>query len=349
MKNTTTRRQFLTTTMAGAAAAYLAPVIKVIPKEVIVTEVKSRVILAAHNHIIGSNEKINAAIVRTVLDENLIALTNTTSVKDAWIQIFPALQSTEVIGIKVNCAEPRLPSHPEVVYAIAQSLIDSLDVNPNNILIWERSDRGLRRAKYTINTSDQGIRCFGNVHRFTMVDGVPHNILDESIGYDENAVVDIGKGKQVHLSKILTRYCTYLINVPVLKDHNCAGVTLSLKNHYGSIDEPWLCHENFCDPYIANLNAVPHIKDKTKLILCDALFGIYRGGPQGAPQWINRQLLASTDPVALDYVGMTIINQQRQKRNIRPVSQEARHIHTAAQRGLGTDDPQHMDMEKLQF
>ena len=169
------------------------------------------------------------------------------------------------------------------------------------------------------------------------------------IGYDENAVVDLGKGKQVQLSKILTEHCTYLINVPVLKDHNRCGVTLGMKNHYGSINEPWLCHDGFCDPYIANLNAVSHIKDKTKLLLCDALFGIYQGGPLGAPQWINRQLLASTDPVALDYTGMTIINQQRRERGESLIAEKARHIHTAASLGLGTDDPQQIERVELQL
>jgi uncharacterized Fe-S center protein len=76
---------------------------------------------------------------------------------------------------------------------------------------------------------------------------------------------------------------------------------------------------------------------------------MYQGGPQGAPQWINRQLLVSTDPVALDATGLSIINQRRQGHNMRLVSEEARHISTAAQLGLGTDDPQKMDVETLQL
>jgi uncharacterized protein (DUF362 family) len=135
-----------------------------------------------------------------------------------------------------------------------------------------------------------------------------------------------------------------LINVPVLKDHRRAGVTLSLKNHYGSISEPWLCHDGFCNPYIANLNAASQIKDKTKLILCDALFGIYKGGPQGAPQWINRQLLASTDPVALDHTGLTIIEHQRREQGVSLIAKKATHINTAASLGLGTADPQQIDV-----
>ena len=163
------RRQFIKTTAVGAAATYLGPSLIFRTPNAFSADVKSRLVRAFHSNIIDSNETINPKIVRTVVDETVIALTNQVSIRDAWMQIFPHLQTTDVIGIKVNCVERRLPSHPEVVYAIAQSIMESLDVNPNNILIWDRSDRELKRANYTINTTDEGIRCFGTVPRFTMV------------------------------------------------------------------------------------------------------------------------------------------------------------------------------------
>jgi uncharacterized protein (DUF362 family) len=267
------------------------------------------------------------------VDEALIALTNAASVQDAWAQVFPELQSTDVIGIKVNCINRRLSSHPEVVYAIAQSLVESLGVNPNNIIIWDRTSRELKRAKYTHNVTDKGVRCLGT---------------SDKIGYDKSFAVEVGNGRQVHLSNILSRMCTYLINVPVLKDHNIAGVTLSLKNHYGSIDRPGSCHGEGCDPYIANLNNTPQIKNKTKLIICDALFGIYKGGPHGSPQWINRQILTSTDPVALDHIGMTLIDQQRREKSIKLISERTKYLLTAAKLGLGNNNPEHIDGIEIQ-
>lgn len=137
--------------------------------------------------------------------------------------------------------------------------------------------------------------------------------------------------------------CDYLINVPVLKDHGIAGVTLSLKNHYGSIDRPGACHGNSCDPYIGKLNSASQIREKTALILCDALFGIYQGGPGGKPQWVNRQILASTDPVALDYTGMTVLDAKRREKSLAPVSTRAHYLDTAAALQLGTNDPQQME------
>ncbi|MBD3307144.1 DUF362 domain-containing protein, partial [candidate division KSB3 bacterium] len=301
MKQSLTRRQFLKTTAIGAAAAYLSPSAIGGTSPVLAEDLKQRVIIGSHRNLVDASEQIVPKIVRAVVDDTLVALTNTASARDAWLQLLPNLQSHDVIGIKVNCINRRQSSHPPVVYALAESLIESLDFNPNHLLIWDRTSRELKRAHYTINTGKTGVRCLGT---------------SDGIGYDESFAVDVGNDREVHLSKILTEMCTYLINVPVLKDHGIAGITLSLKNHYGSIDRPGVCHGGGCDPYAAHLNATPHIKDKTALILCDALFGIYRGGPGGSPQWINRQLLASVDPVALDYTGMTIIDHQRQQRNI---------------------------------
>lgn len=334
MEDNITRRRFVKTTAICTAAAYFVPDVIFGGGGVLAAESKSRVIMASHSQIVDASEQINAKIVRTGVDEALIALTNAASVQDAWAQIFPDLQSTEAIGIKVNCINHRLSSHPEVVYAIAQSLVESLGMNPNNIIIWDRTSRELKRAKYTHNMSEKGVRCLGT---------------SDKIGYDKSFAVEVGNGRQVHLSNILTRMCTYLINVPVLKDHDIAGVTLSLKNHYGSIDRPGSCHGGGCDPYVANLNNTPQMKNKTKLILCDALFGIYQGGPQGSPQWIDRQILASTDPVAIDYIGMTLIDQQRKEKNITPASKKTKYLHTAAKLGLGKDHPEQIDTIEIQL
>lgn len=75
--------------------------------------------------------------------------------------------------------------------------------------------------------------------------------------------------------------CTYLINVPVLKDYTIAGVTFSMKNHCGLVDNPGSLHGNSCDPYMAELNNTAPIKEKTRLIVMDASLCIYVGGPSG--------------------------------------------------------------------
>ena len=141
--------------------------------------------------------------------------------------------------------------------------------------------------------------------------------------------------------------CTYLINVPVLKDHYMAGITLSLKNHYGSIDLPHFCHDNDCDPFVAKINAASQIRDKTRLIICDAAYVIYKGGPSGLPQAQYSSILTATDPVALDYTGMQINDKYREQNNKTPVTQAmAIHVTTLKKMGLGTCNPDNIQVKR---
>ncbi len=337
------RRKFLKTTATGAAAVVFAPDMVFNSNNALATTIKSRVVVASNQRLVNDSHQIEGKLVREILDDVLVALTNKASIHDAWMHIFPNLQSSDIIGLKVNCINRKLSTHPEVAFAIANSLIESLKFNPNNILIWDRSDKELKKSGYTFNTGKEGIRCFGTVPEFSRLEWVLNITPEGSIGYDGSRTIDLGNDTPVHLSRILSEICTHLINVPVLKDHSYAGVTLAMKNHYGSIDKPQTCHGDGGDPYIGNLNNVKHIRDKTRLIVCDALFSIFDGGPYGAPQWVSHSLLAATDPVAHDFIGMEIIDQKRIENKIDPIAREVRFFNTATKLGLGTNDPKNID------
>ncbi|MCP4665778.1 MAG: DUF362 domain-containing protein [Deltaproteobacteria bacterium] len=342
-----TRRQFIKSTVAGAAAVYVAPTM-VFGAGLYGSGTKSRVVRVVHPGLIDMNERIQKKPARQCVDEALLMLTKEKEVRDAWMQIFPDLKAQDVIGLKVNSISTKCPTHPEIAYAIVDSLIEATGMDPNRIIIWDRSTAELKRVGYTINQSDKGIRCFGTVKSFSGIRWIMNRKQDESggVGYDKSQPIDMGMDLTSNLSGILTRMCTHLINVPVLKDHRIAGVTLALKNHFGTIDNPRDCHDNFCDPFAAKLNAASHIKDKTKLIICDAAYGVYEGGPRGAPQWKPKAILASTDPVALDYTGMQIINAQRKKNDLEPITDMAVHIKTAQDLGLGTCDPKQIQLKE---
>ncbi len=137
--------------------------------------------------------------------------------------------------------------------------------------------------------------------------------------------------------------------MPLLKDHDLSGVSISLKNFYGAIHNPNKYHQNNCNPYIADLNTHPYIQEKVKLIVCDALLPQYHGGPSFKPQWIWKlgAVLFSLDPVALDAVGADLIEQQRRQHGLPSLREAGRHpqyIHTAAEYGLGVDDLSRIDI-----
>jgi uncharacterized protein (DUF362 family) len=148
------------------------------------------------------------------------------------------------------------------------------------------------------------------------------------------------------LSKILTRSTKVLINLPVLKDHDGAGVTIALKNMYGVVHNPNKYHPNGCDPYVADLNMLPEIRSRLRLHLCDATTAMYEGGPAFKPEhsWKMNALLVSEDPVALDATGWRIIESKRAEKGLKTLAadkREPRYIATAAdsEHRLGYCDP----------
>lgn len=253
--------------------------------------------------------------------------------QQAWRRLF---KSDDVIGIKVNCMAGRnLSSHPHVVEAIVAEL-QKIQVPAENIIIWDRTGRELQSAGYILNTDGAGVKCYGT----------------ESVGYEKNASA---KGSfNGRLSKILTQQITALINVPILKNHGGAGVTIAMKNHYGSFHNPSKHHGNMCDPYIADLNSLDEIKAKTKLIVCDATRASCNGGPGYKPAfaWQYSGLLLSCDPVALDTVGTNIIEERRAEIGLPTLAGTGRYprqLASAAERGLGKAEIGRIDLQTLEL
>jgi len=318
------------------------------PKQPEQNEKISVVAIVSHSRATEQNGKINKKIVRLMIDEGIKAVTNSKSYHEAWEKIFPEFLTQEIIGIKVNSSNSQLPTHPEVVYSIADSLKES-GFKENYILIWDCYEKNLKKAGYHINDNEFGYLCFGTSRW--------------GAGYDDATKVKIPSANiELPLSKILTQHCDYIINAPVLKNATpssesgftaFAGVTLSLKNAYGYIplnDQFWqfklftalenmkAMHAHNCNPQIAELNASPVIRKKNKLNICDALLGIYDGGPYGPPQWIENKIIISTDMVALDTCGLEIIERKRKEKRMNPISIQAGHIASAAKLGLGNND-----------
>ena len=238
--------------------------------------------------------------------------------------IFPSINQNDTVCIKVNCLFPT-HTNPILVEEVAKLLV-SAGFKENNIIIWDRNDSDLEDKGYTINKSSNGVRCFGTNWDF---DSIEYTVA----------------GSNQRLSNILVK-STYLINMPVLKDHSGAGVTLSMKNHYGSCSDVGSLHDNYCDPGIAELNALFPIKNKTKLIILDALWGVYQGGPGGDYQITPKKIVISKDPVALDTYGLNMINSEREAKGIWQIdiNGEAKHIKTAESLGLGTTNLSNVDV-----
>jgi len=292
------------------------------------TETKSPVTIAIDESVRDSNGKVVQAIVDQMLGNSMKKLMDTSNAEDAWRRLF---KSTDVVGIKINClGGPGIYTSKEVVNAIIKGL-RFVNIPEENIIIWDRTERDLRKCRYKINRDGSGVRCYGTL---------------PGVGYEEQPT-RMGEFEG-RLSKILTQKITALINVPILKDHNLAGITGAMKNHYGSYANPQDYHGNTCDPYIADLNAIPLIKEKTRLLVYDAIRPLADGGPgnRAGFRWDYNGLLTGFDPVAVDYQGWRIIEARRRELglpSLEEVGRPPKYLSSAAKRGVGTNDPKNIE------
>lgn len=272
---------------------------------------KSTVVIARDKNVISNDFKIDLKIVKNMLNDAIIKLSGKKTASGAWKEYF---RSDDVVGIKVNTLSGRwMSSSPELVAAIVEGL-KLVGIPEKNMVIWDKADRELVEAGFKINRKSLSEpRCFGT---------------NPSIGYESD--VKVFGSIASRLSRIVP-YCTAFVNVPVLKHHTMAGVTISLKNWFGAINNPNKYHFATGDSkkMVAQCDYIPDVNfmlfsssglaKRQPLIICDAIIAQYDMGPGYNPgrAWNYSGLLVSDDPVALDSVGARIIEKKRQEVGIK--------------------------------
>ena len=277
----TTRRGLLRACLAGGLA-------RPVP-----AQARSKVVIAR-----DPAGAIDSARLLGLLDRAVQGVCNADSPLEAWKRI---VRPGEVVGLKVNCLAGRgsASTSPMLVEAVCERL-QQAGIRAGDLVVWDRLDSDLESAGFRPSTRAGHIRTIGN----------------DQAGY-ESELATFGEAGSL-LSTTLTRTCDAVIGLPVLKDHGIAGVTMALKNFFGAVHNPNKYHSNAGDPYVADVYMLPPIRRKVRLHICDALAPQYEGGPSYMPHWSwpFHGLLASRDPVALDYTGWQIVERKRAEKGL---------------------------------
>jgi len=143
--------------------------------------------------------------------------------------------------------------------------------------------------------------------------------------------------------------CTALIGLPGLKAHWLTGIGTVLKLYILYSGSPRSYHEQN-NAKLGEIWNLPFVKDKTKLVLVDALHPLCDKGPQPDPRykWAYNGLIAGTDPVALDTVCLKIIMNKREEMRGEPwpISPPPLCIEAADKEyGLGTSRMENIKVE----
>jgi uncharacterized protein (DUF362 family) len=293
----------------------------------------SRVVVARDPMLRGTGSAIDPHRLEALADRAMQALFNRDhpaaaapeNAIAAWRHV---AGPNDTVSLKVNTLGGRgISTNVELGAAICERL-QQAGVKPANIVVWDRDSEEMERAGFRIIVGGDRVQCYGT----------------DRVGYEDDLSAWGSVGSR--LSKILTHSSSVLINLPVLKDHDGAGVTIALKNMYGAIHNPNKYHPNGCDPYVADLNMLPEIRSRMGIAICDATSAMYEGGPGFKPEhsWKSNSLLVSQDPVALDYTGWQMIERKRAEMGLKSLEAEKRaprYIATAAdnEHRLGHCDP----------
>ncbi len=159
--------------------------------------------------------------------------------------------------------------------------------------------------------------------------------------------IEIEDEEKSFFSNIVTKDITKLINIAVLKHNEDSGVTLATKNiALGVTTNKIRFHIDYCADSISKILNNPCLKNKMALHIGEAA-KISTKSVMGAQMALDNRLLFSTDPVAMDQIGLEILEEKRMEHKLVSIRDISTHIAACAKIGLGTNDLNNIDLREL--
>ena len=170
---------------------------------------------------------------------------------------------------------------------------------------------------------------------------IAEEVADE---FDDVTIEDEDKS---FLANLVTKDITKLVNIAVLKHNEDSGVTWAAKNiALGVTTNKVRFHIDYCEKAIPDILAMPCIKDKTVLHIGEAA-KISTVSVAGAQIARDNRIFFSRDPVAMDRIGLDILEAKRAGQGLESVRSISTHVAACARKGLGTDDLARIDLREL--
>jgi Domain of unknown function (DUF362) len=360
------RRELITHSVAAAAAAVMQSYSRAATtKPGMPGPFPGRVVAVEHPGCIISNS-YQAAPIRQMMQKGMMELTKAPSWTDAWRTLF---EKGDVVGIKVSpvggknlCSDALVLQ--EILSGLKEAGVPSSDVLVINRYREETIAAGIDKWL------PQGVRWEAASQKY---DEWQHDME----GYDadhylEMALIKPGEDlKDAHMrrsyvARFVTKRINKFINLPVLKHHQSAGVTIALKNmSHGLVNNVNRSHVtptlNACGIFIPSVVSLPVIREKAVLHICDAVKASYHGGPGGKARyiWEHKTMYFATDPVAMDKTGLKVIDAKRQEVGMSPIALskpdndshflncQVEHIEIAGTLGLGVFDDEKIQLKRF--
>ncbi len=228
-----------------------------------------------------------------------------------------AAVGTSILGLDWSEGEAKSPRSSVVTVVRDKDAMDS-SKNVDSATVKKMLDQALTGFTGQKNAKDAWLSL---VKPDDMIGLVPTEHLnpthEEVIDAVKSSLVDAGiPGKRIMMAQggpSKPKKCTALIALPALKAHWLTGIGTVFKTYIMYSGNPINYHEGN-SAKLGEIWNLPFVKEKTRLVLVDALYPLCDKGPQPDPRykWAYNGLIAGTDPVAVETVCLRIINEKRQ-------------------------------------
>jgi len=216
--------------------------------------------------------------IKEMFRRGMTTLTGAPDVKAAWSMFF---EPGDVVGIKVNpVGAPHVISSPEVLHEIIGGL-RLAGVKAKDIVVYDRYRAQFFKAGFD-KWLPEGVRHSNAVEDFELVQQAiegydPDHYMEMALvlpGQDLNSLT----ARRSYAARFITKEVNKLVNLPVLKEHQSAGVTLALKNlSHGLVNNVNRSHPtkslNVCGSFIPAVVSMPVVRNKTVLHILDGIKG----------------------------------------------------------------------------
>lgn len=221
------------------------------------------------------------------------------------------------ICVAYHSFEYAATTNPEVVAAVVKMC---LEAGAKRVRVMDFPFGGTADQAYTKSGIGDAVKTAGGQME-----------IMSSLKYGDVAIPDGKNIKKWKMYRDAVDPNVALINVPIIKHHNLAGVTMGMKNLMGLIQDRESIHTNL-DQRLADLLTAM----RPALTVVDAVRILTRNGPTGGNLADVKKLdtvVASADPVAADSYGATLFGKS---------GSDLGYIRNAASMGLGI-----MDLSKM--
>jgi uncharacterized protein (DUF362 family) len=293
-----------------------------------------------------------------MVNQLVTAATGQHDVAKAWASL---VGPNDRIGIKISAAGGELfTTHHAIVNAIVDGLAAAGHPR-GSIIVWDRSLGGIKDAGYQSGADGYQLKAVAPRDGYDAKAVLSAPLIGKLVWGDFEYVGDITKiplsdaentSNVSHFCKIIAGDVDKVINVPVMSVSETNGIAGCIYNMTIPNIDNWRRFaqgSRFGAESLAEIYANSVIAKKVVFNIMDGLIGQYAGGPQPQPNYAvhHATLYASRDPVALDAVALKRLEEWRSRTDLPKVGPKAAYIDFATQLGLGSSEPNRIEVKNI--